>query len=169
MVLFPGGTSKRSLDDKLASLVEPGIDATKEAGKLLENLPTLWEEANLSERRNILLSILDAVYVDTVEEKAIVALRPKPAFRPLFEIAITRKGSDVVLINEPPPASNEPEAADSCFWWRRGRVGCSLFANTVSSSLTWQKLNTLVELASGRGDGGEWNSTRNTDWRCWWL
>ena len=67
MVLFPGGTSKRSLDDKLASLVEPGIDATKEAGKLLENLPTLWEEANLSERRNILLSILDAVYVDTVE------------------------------------------------------------------------------------------------------
>ena len=122
MVLFPGGTSKRSLDDKLASLVEPGIDATKEAGKLLENLPTLWEEANLSERRNILLSILDAVYVDTVEEKAIVALRPKPAFRPLFEIAITRKGSDVVLINEPPPASNEPEAADSCFWWRRGRV-----------------------------------------------
>jgi DNA invertase Pin-like site-specific DNA recombinase len=113
---------KRSLEDKLASLVEPGVDATKEAGKLLENLPDLWGEANLSERRNILLSMLDAVYVDTVEEKAIVALRPKPAFRPLFEIATTRKGSDVVLINEPPQADNEPEAADSCFWWRRGRV-----------------------------------------------
>ncbi len=70
----------------------------------------------------ILLSMLEAVYVDTVEEKAIVAIRPKPAFRPIFEIAITREGSDVVLINEPPQTDIEPEAADSCFWWRRGRV-----------------------------------------------
>ena len=66
--------------------------------------------------------MLDAVYVDTVDEKAIVAIRPKPAFRPLFEIATTREGSDVLLINEPPKADVEPEAADSCFWWRRGRV-----------------------------------------------
>ena len=70
----------------------------------------------------MLLSMLDTVYVDTVEEKAIVAMRPKQAFRPLFEVVTTREGSDVVLINEPPPADNEPEAADSCFWWRRGRV-----------------------------------------------
>ena len=108
------------------SLVVPGVDATKEAGKLLENLPTLWEEANLPERRKLLMSMLEAVYVDTVEEKAIVAIRPKPAFMPLFEIATTREGSDVVLINEPPQASNEPEAADWCFWWRRGRVGAYL-------------------------------------------
>ena len=64
--------------------------------------------------------MLDAVYVDTVEEKSIVAFRPKPAFRPLFEIATTREDSDVVLINEPPKASTEPEAADPRFWWRRG-------------------------------------------------
>ena len=80
----------------------------------------MWDEANLTERRKLLLTMLDAVYVDTVEEKAIVAIRPKPAFKPVFEIATTRKGSDVILINEPPLASNEPEAADSCFWWRRG-------------------------------------------------
>ena len=66
--------------------------------------------------------MLDAVYVDTVEEKSIVAIRPKPAFRLLFEVANTREGSGVVLINEPPLANNEPEAADLCFWWRRGRV-----------------------------------------------
>ena len=59
--------------------------------------------------------------MDTVEEKAIVAMRPKPAFRPLFKVAATREGSDVVLINEPPLTSNEPEAADLCFWWRQGR------------------------------------------------
>ena len=106
---------KKALEEKLDSLVVPGVDATKEAGNLLENLPTLWEEANLTEQRNLLLSMLDAVYVDTVEEKAVVAIRPKPAFRPLFEIATTREGSDVILINEPPQTDNEPEAADLCF------------------------------------------------------
>ena len=45
---------KRSLDDKLANLVVPGVDAAMEAGKLLENLPVLWEEAGLAERRNLL-------------------------------------------------------------------------------------------------------------------
>ena len=68
------------------------------------------------------MSMLDAVYVDTVEEKAIVAIRPKPAFQALFEIATTRAKGGVVLIKETPQALNEPEASASCFWWRRGRV-----------------------------------------------
>jgi len=106
---------KRALEEKLANLVVPGVDAAREAGQLLESLPTLWGEADLTERRKLLLTMLNAVYVDTVDEKAIVAIRPKPAFQPLFEIATTREGSEVVLINEPPEASNEPEAADSCF------------------------------------------------------
>ena len=48
--------------------------------------------------------MLDAVYVDTLEEIAIVAIRPKPASRPPFEVAATREGSSVILINETPPA-----------------------------------------------------------------
>ena len=32
-------SEKRSLDDKLANLVVPGIDAAMEDGKLLEDLP----------------------------------------------------------------------------------------------------------------------------------
>ena len=35
---------KRSLEDKLANLVVPGVDAAMEAGNLLENLPVLWQE-----------------------------------------------------------------------------------------------------------------------------
>ena len=58
----------------------PEIDESNQAGKLLENLPELWKEADLGERRKLLLVMLDAVYVETVEEKAIVALKPKPAF-----------------------------------------------------------------------------------------
>ena len=55
-----------------------------EAGKLLENLPVLWEEADPAGRSKLLMAMLDAVYVDTVDEKSVVAIRPKPAFRPIF-------------------------------------------------------------------------------------
>ena len=46
---------KRQLEDLLASLVVPGVDAALEAGKLLEDLPKLWQEANLGERRRLLV------------------------------------------------------------------------------------------------------------------
>ena len=68
----------------------------------------------------------DAVYVDTVDEKAIVAIRPKPTFRPLIEIATTRAGSGVVLINQTPQTQVEPEASEWCSWRRRGRVELGL-------------------------------------------
>jgi len=106
----------------LANLVVPGVDAAMEAGNLLENLPVLWQEADLTERRKLLMAMLDAVYVDTVEEKSVVAIRPKPAFRPIFEVATTRAGSGIALINQTPQTQDEPEASESCSWWRRGRV-----------------------------------------------
>jgi len=84
------------LEDKPASLGVPGFDATVEAEKLLEDLPSFWDEANLSERGKLVQTMLDGVYVDTVEEKSVVAIRPKPASIPLFEIATTRQSSNVV-------------------------------------------------------------------------
>ena len=110
------GREKRSLEDKLANLVVPGVDAAMEAGNLLENLPDLWEEADLAERRKLLMAMLDAVYVDTVEEKSVVAIRP------IFEVATTREGSGIALINQTPQTQDGPEASESCSWWRRGRV-----------------------------------------------
>ena len=71
------------------------------------------------------MAMLDAVYVDTVEEKAVVAITPKPGFMPLFEAATTRESSGVVLVRERelPPGDLDPEAAMSpCFWQRRRRV-----------------------------------------------
>ena len=78
----------------------PDADVAVEAGKLLEHLPGLWKKAALSERRRILMTMLDAMYVDTVDEKRIVAIRPKPSFRLLPEIATTRKGSKFVLVHD---------------------------------------------------------------------
>ena len=97
------------MEGKLGALVVPGVDAAKKAGKLLEDLPALWEQANLSERRKLLQTMLEAVYVDTVEEKAIVSIRPKPAFRPLFEIATTMAGSGFILDKQDAPGSIIPQ------------------------------------------------------------
>ena len=73
--------------------------------------------------------MLDAVYVDAKEGKAVVAIRPKPAFRPVFEIATTREGSNVALITTTPPDFFSPEALNSCSWWRRGSnyLECQVF------------------------------------------
>jgi len=49
------------------------------------------------------MTMLDAVYVDTVEAKAIVAIRPKPAFQALFEIATAKAGSDVIFNKKDAP------------------------------------------------------------------
>ena len=120
---------KKQLEESLRSLVVPDADAAVTAGKLLEDLPALWERPDLGERRRILLTMLDAVYVDTVEERRIVAIRPRPAFRPLFEIAATREGSGITLVSErdlektsAPPPHGQGADAESCSWWRRGRV-----------------------------------------------
>ena len=107
---------------KLASLIVPGVDAATEAGKLLEELPRLWAGANLSERHKVLATMLEAVYVDAAEPSAVVAIRPKPAFRPLFQVAATREGSGVVLIKEEPPGHDQRAETDPCLWWRRGGV-----------------------------------------------
>jgi len=49
---------KRTLEEKLHTLVVPGVDTVQQAGKLLEDLPTLWGRADLGERRKILLTML---------------------------------------------------------------------------------------------------------------
>jgi len=110
---------KRSLEMELERLVVPEADAAREAGELIMRLPDLWERASLEERRKLLLTMLDAVYVDAKEEKAIVAIQPKAPFRPIFHVATTKEGSGVLLMKEPPEI---PPEADLCSWWRRGRV-----------------------------------------------
>jgi len=129
---------KRQLEERLHSLVVPGVNAVQAAGQLLENLPQLWAEATLGEKRQILLTMLEAVYVDPVEEKAIVAIKPKPAFLALFNMVETRSGSDVPLITQKARSDNETVPTQGqncaenvpCSWWRRGRVERN--RNTIS-------------------------------------
>ena len=119
---------KRQLEDRLSSLRVPGVESAEVAGKMLESLPQLWAKADLSQRREMLTTMFEAVYVECKEEKSIVAIRAKSAFRPLFEIASTIEGSQVVLVVESEledresPAEADDSATIPCSWWRRGRV-----------------------------------------------
>jgi len=56
---------KRRLELELESLVVPEVNAAEDAGKLLQDLPRLWEQATLSERRVLLQAMLEAIYVTT--------------------------------------------------------------------------------------------------------
>jgi site-specific DNA recombinase len=65
------------------------------------DLPRLWSKANQEKRRKLLLTMLDAVYVDAKKMKSIVAIKLKPPFKPVFQVAASRKGSDIRILNEP--------------------------------------------------------------------
>ena len=102
--LFPDDEyhrQKRLLEMELESLVVPEANAAEEAGKLVRDLPGLWSKADLEEQRKLLTAMLDAVYFDTKQTKSIIAVRPKPPFRPIFRVAASRQGSDIRIINEP--------------------------------------------------------------------
>ena len=76
---------KGVLQDKLDSLVIPQVDSTMKAGELVENLGMLWDKATLQERREILYSMVDAVFLDMWVNKSVVGIQPRPAFYPLFK------------------------------------------------------------------------------------
>jgi len=44
--------------------------------------------------------MLDAVYIDT-KNNLIVAVKPKPPFKPVFQVAASREESDIRILNEP--------------------------------------------------------------------
>jgi site-specific DNA recombinase len=49
---------------ELKSLVVPPANTAEEAGKLIMDLPKLWENSNEEERRRLFFTMLDAIYVE---------------------------------------------------------------------------------------------------------
>jgi len=45
--------------------------------------------------------MLDAVYVDAKQLKAVVAVKPKPPFNPIFKVAASKADADIRIVNEP--------------------------------------------------------------------
>ena len=100
--VFPDEESRRQkklLEMELESLVIPQANAAEEAGQLILDLPRLWKRANIEEKRKLLITMLDAVYVDANKTKSIIAIKPKPPFKPVFQVAASREGSDILILN----------------------------------------------------------------------
>jgi site-specific DNA recombinase len=116
---------KRLLEMELESLVVPQANAAEEAGKLILNLKELWAGANLSERRQLLLSMIDAVYFDTKKNKSIVAIRSKPPFKPAFQVAASKEGSGIRIINE-------PYLGSSVFVVEAGERACLIMSTVIT-------------------------------------
>lgn len=92
---------RKLLELQLESLVIPEANAAKEAGELIQNLPRLWLSANFSEQRKLIITMLDAVYIDAKKYKTIVAIKPKPPFIPILRVAVSKKESEIRILNEP--------------------------------------------------------------------
>ncbi len=106
--LFPDDEyhrQKKLLEMQLESLVVPEASAAEEAGKMIERLAMLWKDANLEERRKLLLTMLDAVYVDAKKTRSIVTIKPKPPFIPVFQVAVSKEGANIQLYKSTYPLS----------------------------------------------------------------
>ncbi len=66
------------------SVTTPDIE---EAIELFSDIPMLWNEATTDERRRLLGTLVEKVYVD-METKHVTALKPTPVFRSLFGTGI---------------------------------------------------------------------------------
>ena len=110
-----------------------------EAGAFERLEGTVYMEVDPKDPRNAVVVNLDRAPRNAdgrVEFNApFVIIKPTALFRPIFQVATTRKGSEVGLVdeskeeaqnaNQPPPGGQEADGV-SCSWWRRGRVGLHL-------------------------------------------
>jgi len=52
--------------------------------------------------------MLDAVYIDTKQTRSVIAVKPKPPFRPVFQVAAQKEGSVINILNGHENKSSRP-------------------------------------------------------------
>ena len=90
---------KRKLEVSLACMVIPQKDEMVRAGEKLKSMLAIWNEATEAEKAKMLSIMLDAIYCDT-NKKAIVALKPKSPFVPIFSLCNSlREQGGLILVS----------------------------------------------------------------------
>jgi hypothetical protein len=91
---------KRKLEVSLACMVIPQKDEMVRAGEKLKSMLAIWNEATEAEKAKMLSIMLDAIYCDT-NKKAIVALKPKSPFVPIFSLfdSLREQGGLILVSN----------------------------------------------------------------------
>ncbi len=90
---------RKLLQDTLKVLIIPEEEASIEAGKLLEDLRSVWQEATLEEKHKLLSIMLEAVYIDLAASRSIVGIQPKPVFYPLFNSLENQSGNTISVFH----------------------------------------------------------------------
>jgi hypothetical protein len=83
---------------------EPGPTVRHLAGHIpphQENIGLIWDEATLKKEKQIVHTLLEAVYLDS-EVGPVVSVKPKAEFRVLFELA-----SDVSFVEDEEPRRDD--------------------------------------------------------------
>ncbi len=78
------------LEVELSGLYIPEFDGVEVAGNILEDFGTHWKTLDIRHRHEILVTMLDAVYVD-IENVKVIGLLPKEDFIPVFLAMTERK------------------------------------------------------------------------------
>jgi DNA invertase Pin-like site-specific DNA recombinase len=86
---------------RLRALKPPEMPDLEDAARLLENIGLIWDEATLKEEKQIVHTLLEAVYLDS-EVGPVVSVKPKAEFRVLFELA-----SDVSFVEGAEPRRDD--------------------------------------------------------------
>jgi hypothetical protein len=89
---------KSNAEAEMDSVYVPELDDAQETAKLLQDFNALWRAATAGQRNRLLLTILEAIYLD-VESRQIVGLRPRQAFLTLFEAV---EDNDAVTLSSNP-------------------------------------------------------------------
>jgi DNA invertase Pin-like site-specific DNA recombinase len=80
-------TRLAEIDNQIAQTSVTTPPDIEDAIELFSNLPMLWNEATINERRALLRSLVELVYVD-IRTKRVTAIKPTPAFKALYGIGI---------------------------------------------------------------------------------
>jgi hypothetical protein len=124
------------LQTKLAALKPLRLPDLEEAGRLLEDFGVIWDAATERERKQILQTLLNVVYLDSGERGPVVAIEPKSEFSPLFNLGqISREGTDPVGsicgISILPPGADAPGALEVVGKTYYDKWGSDFFAKGV--------------------------------------
>ncbi len=77
-------TLKVDIESQLSRLVIPELQEIEDAARYLETLNEVWHQATDTEKKSMLMIMLEAIYCDPTE-KRITKFVPRPPFRMLFE------------------------------------------------------------------------------------
>ena len=107
-----------------------------------------WNEATTEERRTLVKSLVDVVYVD-LQKKRVTAIKPTPAFRALFGIGIDTAPDTLVELVPPGEATKDTVGVggDGGGSNSPSRRSCPGFTSSLVSSLISPGLPQLTELS----------------------